>query len=500
MPRGRPPIPRSTEEALRARREQVRNNVQAFRKRKQAGIKTLECHTAKDVDDYTSVQDGGQEYSDHNQSQEAPPEDGAPQQHAVQLNRSSSLSGLLQNQPMQLFSTSNEPSISSQIQPIVLPPLIDSGPTSLQQFTSNVATRFCPDSITTGAHWFQIVPSFVNRDQTLDLSIQALCLLQVSLVDRESHVFQKSLSLYNGALQRLRSSLLQPAKGFKMEIFAATLALSSFELLQGTKSQGREWMQHIEGGTTYLNIFPSLDVSTITDQISFHFLETICIFDALGSRRPSCFSSSKWWRNSVDRYGGDAYGPLLRMLTSLPAVLEQCDYAYTLAQQKVKREEWERLLQLCLRLEDAFLAWFERTLGLDVFADIYVARLYLLYWPSMILLYDSMSAILHKTSDDLRMPGQPIMPVAQSEDPVASPQVYTRSSTAFAGSILASVPFCLDPKYGVVGRSLILLPLYVARNHFRQVGDAARADECDGWLEKLGQKNMSFGLKVKKGL
>lgn len=34
MPRGRPPILRTKEEALNARREQVRKNVQAFRRRK----------------------------------------------------------------------------------------------------------------------------------------------------------------------------------------------------------------------------------------------------------------------------------------------------------------------------------------------------------------------------------------------------------------------------------------------------------------------------------
>ena len=38
MPRGRPPIPRSKEEALNIRRSQIRKNVQAFRKRQKEEI------------------------------------------------------------------------------------------------------------------------------------------------------------------------------------------------------------------------------------------------------------------------------------------------------------------------------------------------------------------------------------------------------------------------------------------------------------------------------
>lgn len=50
-------------------------------------------------------------------------------------------------------------------------------------------------------------------------------------------------------------------------------------------------MAHIEGATSYLNMFPDLNVCEFSHEACFHFLETICIFDALGARRPNCVSS-----------------------------------------------------------------------------------------------------------------------------------------------------------------------------------------------------------------
>ena len=144
------------------------------------------------------------------------------------------------------------------------------------------------------------------------------------------------------------------------------MGLAAYELLQGqatTGERGRGWMAHIEGATPYLNMYPDLNVYEFSHEACFHFLETICIFDALGARRPSCFSSSKWWRYSVDRLGDQGYEALLRMITTLPAVLEKADAAISLPPTAQAATTWTELLALCERLEDAFLDWFERNLG-----------------------------------------------------------------------------------------------------------------------------------------
>lgn len=162
-------------------------------------------------------------------------------------------------------------------------------------------------------------------------------------------------------------------------------------------------MYHIEGVSSYLNAFPKLDVCAFSHQFSLHFLETICIFDALGAPKPSCFSTSKWWRSTVDRFGDDSYGALLRMITSLPTVLQQCDESMVLPASVEAYARWSTLLQMAFRLEKAFLDWFhmmtarlslcqhtitstlQETSDPDTsqpkssFPNLYTARLYLLY-------------------------------------------------------------------------------------------------------------------------
>lgn len=278
-------------------------------------------------------------------------------------------------------------------------------------------------------------------------------------------------------------------------------------------------MYHIEGASSYLNAFPKFGVCAFSHQLSSHFLETICIFDALGARKPSCFSTSKWWRSTVDRFGDDMYGALLRMITSLPTVLQLCDESMVLPASVEAYARWSALLQMAFRLEKAFLDWFhtmtarlslcqhtitstlQETSDPDTsqpefsFPNLYTARLYLLYWSSMILLYDTMVDLLRTTqsyseaanteSSDLR---DPLYNTSRVES-------YIGLSYIFATNIRQSVRFCLKPENGVIGKTLVLLPLWIERNRFQECdGDQARW--CSTLLDQLGQRNLSFGLRV----
>ncbi len=530
MPRGRPPLPRTKEEALTARREQIRRNVQAFRARKQAWKASDEVHTYKNKDSYTFVPEEVGQFGSGDRSQRLPVEREVLQPGTTQCKDESPLSTLIQDVSKRNSRKSLQGRVITNPNHGFLPPHVDSRPAALQQFTSNVVCTFSPDDASTTLHWSQLMPSLVNRTETLDLSIRALCLLQISHANLDNYALSESISHYNHALKSLQRALTQPTDRFSLEIFAAAQALGSYELFRGIKSQSRGWMLHFEGALAYLTMFRSLDVSALNHQLSFHFLETICIFDALGSRRPSFLSGSRWWRDSVDRFGGKTYAPLLRMLTSLSEVLEQCDHAVNLELPPKATEELKRVLRICLRLENAFLHWFYRTLARDgsqsehattipvsldltgsmdvqwettdnemTFSDIYSARLHLLYWSSMILLYDSIIAIVRRLNSDFSTCDPISRPITKSINALLSPKAYKSSSNSFAISILRSAAFCMKPKHGFIGKSLILLPLCVARGYLRCTRDEAKIKRCDEWLEMLGQKEMHFGLRINKG-
>lgn len=396
-----------------------------------------------------------------------------------------------------------------------LPQEISGAQVSRQQLASTAVYAFCPtiQDKSLAPHWSQTVPDLVNRDVVLDLTVQALCFMQISRVRQERWLLQESLRFYNRALKALQEALPKAKVHFRLEIFAAMMGLSTYELLQGANEQGRGRLFHIEGATAYLEIFPTLDLGAFNHQLSFHFLETICIFDALGSRRPSRLQSSQWWKNSVDKFGGETYGALLRMLTSLPGVLEQCDTVVSLPLGSGTVEQPTKLLRLCLRLEEAFQAWYRQlacggstrssscttpdtveliyygplqTLEAEApFADLETARLYLLYWSAMILLYDSITTLIAKfhatyPTGSIAAPGPSVNTMAFSE-------AYTTTSHTFATSILNTISFCLLPSFGITGESLVLLPLSVASKKFRQTGDEDNLAKCEEIYQKLAK-------------
>ena len=532
MPRGRPPLQRTKEDAKIARKAQVRRNVQAYRQRKHSNGSSEDSHPPPKEPFTFVLEQWGQSdppvrLDAHLDTLPALPlkqhcdyaEDGHGGRFVHHSAKSDAHSKVTQDSTM----------FGGFKYLVEIPPEINAAQVFRQQFTSNAANTFLlarknRDTLSseTGPHWAQIIPNLVNRNDVLDYSIQALCLMQISHVKQERWLLRSSLDFYDKALQALQGALAQPTKAFRAEIFAAVMALATYELLQGTDAgKSRGWMHHIEGASSYLNAFPELDVCSFSHQLSFHFLETICIFDALGARKPSCFSTSKWWRSTVDRFGDQMYGALLRMITSLPTVLQQCDESLALRASVEAYKRWSTLLQMTFRMENAFLDWFQTTTSqLSIcqpninsesqetsdpetpqpeiaFPNLYTARLYLLYWSSMILLYESVVDLLQKFQA-CSLAGNPDS--CEFHDPIYNTSMlkrYTELAYTFANNIRQSISFCVQSKNGVIGKTLILLPLWIARNLFRKC-DEGQTRWCSALLDQLGQRNLTFGLRVRK--
>lgn len=529
MPRGRPPLHHTKEEALAARREQVRKNVQAFRRRKQEHTEPVDRCTVKSGT-YTFVQENFNGASGHGGAEKAFKDEPLL---GVEVVQQASEAISLPYRPRSVCSqarSSKEGHLDYETSlSVPLPLEIHAANLSLKQLVAAATISFTPrqPSGTIGRHWTETLSVIANINSTLDLTLQALCLLQIGDVHSQTWLLHQSISLYDRALKDLRATLTGPRNGpnglygFRVEIFATSMALAFYELLSQTARSERSigWMSHIEGAVAYLSMFPDFDVFALCHQLSFHFLETICIFDALGARKPNCFSKSKWWRNNVDRLSDQGYGALLRMITTLPSVLEKIDKAQEMVG-GAEEAEWMGLLGVCQKLEAAFLDWFERNMNqnparqtwteaskgtcmlldpdhLDPdpnveFPSLYIARIYLLYWTSMILLYESLITIHENLGLDAA-----VDPLSTTFPGPSSFPHYNSTARAFALKVRYSVRYCLRPGHGIIGKSIIMLPLWIARKNLRSCGDG-EAKWCDGEIERLGMGAISFGLKVKK--
>lgn len=519
MARGRKPIQRTKEEAQKVRREQVRRNVQAFRRRKHAPIE--ECESGSDRGKHwASVEDSlapNAQNIEHNQNGGIAPRPDFEQGKHVQsiaVDRQPSLSTLWSPKESSVTDSwrdqSFEPKETELSKP--LPPEIHSAKVSRQQFVSNSVQIFLPDygkrsgrSGETGPHWVYTLPILINTDNVLDSSIQALCLLQVAHAKRETCLHQASRYYYGQALQRLNLALSHPHGTFRKEVFASSLVLAVYELFNGTtKDQDVGRKLHHQGATSYLTKLPSHD-SFFSHQLWFHFLETVCIFEAIRSRKPSSYGQSSWWDHSLRIFGGETYGPLLRLMTLLPPLLEQSDILTSSPPESQSFESAMGLLDSAMNLVDQLNNWHASTVKnlpdsryeivgntqcpLDwtvdpcaiSFPNLFVARIYLLYWASIVALHGMIAAIMN------------LGPTYES-GARSSPWVLDRSiliwkveyqTRDYAMRIRKSVDFCLRPSHGIMGKSIIILPLWLARLHFQGYAwDDAR--HCQRVLKELG--------------
>ena len=496
MPRGRPPKNRTREEAVNARREQVRKNVQAFRQRKRLQQRLLEPGTAsesldrdqlaEEVDDCVADDEGhvidGNDHTQHS--------DESDHDNAVDLRDC--------NRSMAVWTR--------------LPPEISYPQLSRQQFVSNCIVAFKPESkLNTGPHWTETLPGIVNQDSTLDYSIQALCLLQLGNVTSQRWLLEEGGKYYGQALRTL-TRRLPTDKDIREEVFMAMMALSIYELFQCTNVNGQGWLMHYKAAFRYLKQLSQAKKGWIpNNQPVFHFLETLCVFDALGSRRSSYFSTSDAWSRSLDRWGGEIYGPLLGLMTSVPVILEVHDKLLNPSGtvQKPSMPSKSEMLKQCISLEDRFLEWhhdtcshlptftftLNETLQNDsflTFPTLFIARLHTLYWSALVLLLDTTASL----SQAIQAPSSGSdVNIEPGLDPIMRLPNDTRSkSQQYALWIRQSVTYCLNPEHGVVGKSIVLLPLWIARNHFQGVGDGPEMERCNDTLAALGQRDLHFGF------
>ena len=115
----------------------------------------------------------------------------------------------------------------------------------------------------------------------------------------------------------------------------------------------------------------------------------------------------------------------------------------------------------------------------------------------MILLYESIADLLRSIETCSEFLDLDASYRCDLLDNAFTLEKYTRLSHNFATNICQSVRFCLQPEIGVIGKTLILLPLWIARNHFAERDDG-QAPWCSALLDQLGQSNLTFGLRVRK--
>lgn len=579
MARGRKPIPRTKEEALRVRKEQVRRNVQALRDRRKAGEGKDNENVRNGVATscYGRLTEICQNESSNSvirppwistsiQLHLGAPSSVVPHGLSTALSGDDAFEAFLPLRPSDTLSRDHQYSASalhtetnsdsepehviervhfasqdgcawSWHKPIAteectlpahamlpvsarvsdhLPWEINSALLTRRQFVAVSSALFVPASqgelegfVDLGPHWGKNMLSMVEPSDVEEESLHPLCLLQIAHLKQDRSLLTASRYYYGQALQTLRKCR-RSADVVWRQLFGCAMILGTYELFSGTDDHCVGWQCHLEGASSYLRSFSKFDES-MTDISYFYYLEAECIFNALRKRKPSRLSMSTWWKISVDNFAGETYGSLLRLVTPLPAYLEQFDNLADLQPSTDTQKRKRVLLDYGFLLKNQYKTWFEdvtknvpgfsyveaadSVILFDVpnpapsdvqysFLNLWVARLYLLYWSSKILLLEAMTALVLDLSDgSARKENSPSPNCNLGSSAVEDTVIEAKM---FATDICRSASFCLRPCNGIVGKSIVLLPLWVAQKHLCQT-DSEQGRWCTTVLRRIGQ-------------
>ncbi len=585
MARGRKPIPRTKEEALQIRKEQIRRNVRAFRDRKKAG----EGKDDEDVRNGAVTSYYGRPKLHHNESfhsvirpprisalfhlhvdapssavpypsaTASPTKDDAfdailPPRLTDELPRDRHLSSSALQAEAGTNSEANHVGAGFQFaskngcnltwhKPIVtekgtrpapgillassrvssrLPREVDSAVLTRRQFLANTSTLFVPPDqgelhgvVNLGPHWAKSVVFMGVPSDIVEQSLHPLCLLQIAHLKQDRNLLSASRYYYGQALRALRMCC-RSANVVWRQLFMCAMILGTYELFNGTGDCCVGWQCHVDGASSYLRRFARFDES-MTDISYFYYLEAVCIFNPLRERKSSRWSMSTWWRRSIDKYAGETYGSLLRLITPLPAYLEHFDHLANLPSDTDTPNRKTVLLDHGFLLERQLKTWFKNTakdfpslsyeetaesfVHLDIptpapsdvqyfFPNLWVARLYLLYWASMILLLEAMTALVIDLSDDLASKQNLPFPTCDPGNSALEDMII--QAKMLATDIRRSTSFCLRPCHGLLGKSIVLLPFWVAQTHLCQ-NNAEQGRWYTTVLRRIGQDQYDGG-------
>lgn len=380
-----------------------------------------------------------------------------------------------------------------------LPREVDNALLVRRQFVANTSTLFVPPNqggeldgaVNLGPHWVKNVLFMVVPGDVVEQSLYPLCLLQIAYLKQDHNLLSASRYYYGQALRALRTSCRSANVAWR-HLFMCAMTLATYELFNGTGGCCVGWQCHLDGASAYLRRFARFDES-MTDISYFYYLEAVCIFNPLKKRKSSRLSMSTWWRHCIEKYAGETYGSLLRLITPLPAYLEQFDYLVNLPSDTDTDTQNRKtvLLDHGFVLEHQFKTWledaaknvssfsFEEVADSFVLSDtptpapsdvnysfpsLWIARLYLLYWASVILLLEAMTALVLDLSDDSARKQNLPFSTCNLRISAMLEHMITQAKK-FAMDIRRSTPFCLRPCNGILGKSIVLLPLWVAQQH-----------------------------------
>ncbi|KAI1121852.1 hypothetical protein F5Y10DRAFT_92557 [Nemania abortiva] len=152
--------------------------------------------------------------------------------------------------------------------------------------------------------WLGDIKEMGQDVDALPLAMSALALGWAGHVDKQSHLADKGLQLYNAAIRQLRDDM-NTYSPFQSLIVTAIFV--AFELCQFGSKENPGWLTHMRGIAAFLQALGPEKVSTDPYLKIYSFCRVVFIMQGLTRRRSVCASSHMWIHGPFRNHKKNAY-------------------------------------------------------------------------------------------------------------------------------------------------------------------------------------------------
>ncbi|KAJ5114513.1 hypothetical protein NUU61_000272 [Penicillium alfredii] len=392
---------------------------------------------------------------------------------------------------------------SQHARPPTISPSIGTSPEIRNQLYSSFLGAYFPVDIRSPANhdsWHFLMeqfPTLVRKSEMFDRSICALSSVLLGKTNNDARLIQYGIQIYNSALGMLSRTIHRGSPPFD-DLIYTTVVFQIYEALF-CPSGFAAWMAHKNGTNALLKKYYSqANHGNPLIKAIYRQQQLGAIWYAVG-KDPAMID----WEFVTRSFEQDSLDELLKGFIECTFLIHSVN--------KIEESPHDNragsLQRSCLKLEKKLMTWYddrEATIGgrpspggrskfntlprsLQAgchmfpvpywFASLDTARLHLLYWTALVLVYP----LIYRT--------QVIM---GSEDTEAFPSVDLATAEYYANEICRSVPYCLQQDKRIWSGQLLLFPLTWASKFFCYYGYREKYLWCQHVFDALA--GLGFGV------
>ncbi|KEF51725.1 uncharacterized protein A1O9_12360 [Exophiala aquamarina CBS 119918] len=380
------------------------------------------------------------------------------------------------------------------------------------------------DNYQTPVSCLQAIGPLRRRNSSLDLAMSALSMVRLGRNCGNEQLHSEGVANYGRVLKDLQNILSSDSRALDEQTLASCMILSLFEATEVSGGNVYWWASHVEGVSRLLQLRGSkLHIDEPSHRLFLGFRPTAIIY-ALALRKPTYLGETDWLTTPWTTKSKSDFHYMLDIIAQIPILVNQTERVHEVSQSNISVAKRMELLEEAWDLHRQLEVWYQE-LRKKVFEPLYserpsslswlsplppdlgtvfptlhfqtfeIARLHLLYWTALLLLYDNILKTIYPPLDpnDLSSASSSRYPTILL---MTNKPAVRRRALETAKLIARSMEFLLleeNQEMHLRGPLNAFFPLRTAIHIFESVQQYRIESWCRSLFDRLAQRGYPLG-------